>query len=131
MPVITLVRDGRKGDNSREMKRIALLLICALLLPLAGYSQTREKPAMVTPPPNSADSANIASGTVMEVTGETITVKTNAPNTMSFAVSKSIQYVDKKGRKIKKQRIGPGSQVRVYFQGNEDTRTANRIVLEG
>lgn len=86
---------------------------------------------MVTPPPNSADSANIASGTVMEVTGETITVKTNAPNTMSFAVSKSIQYVDKKGRKIKKQRIGPGSQVRVYFQGNEDTRTANRIVLEG
>jgi hypothetical protein len=113
------------------MKRIALLFICALLLPLAGYSQTKEKPTMIAPPPNPAGSSNIASGTVVELTAETITLKTSGPNTMSFAMSKSIQYVDKKGRKIKKQRIGPGVQVRVYFQGNEDTRTANRIVLEG
>jgi hypothetical protein len=115
------------------MKRIAFLLVCALLIPVAGYSQNREKPTMVTPPPapNGADSANIANGVVTELTGETITVKTNAPNPMSFAIGKTIQYADKKGRKVKKQRIGPGSKVKVYFQGNEDTRTATRIVLQG
>jgi len=112
------------------MKRIALLV--SLLIPISGFAQSHEKPTMVTPPPNPADSsANIANGVVTELTSEVITVKTNAPNPMSFAMSKSIQYADKKGRKVKKQRIAPGAKVKVYYQGNEDTRTATRIVVEG
>ena len=86
---------------------------------------------MVTPPPNPAGASNIASGVITELTGEVITLKTSAPNPMSFAIGKTVQYADKKGRKLKKQRIGVGAKVRVYFQGNEDTRTATRIVLEG
>ena len=112
------------------MKRIAILL--SLLIPLSAYAQSTEKPSMVTPPPNpAANTANIATGVVTDLTAEIITVKTDAPNPMSFAMSKSIQYADKKGRKVKKQRIGPGAHVKVYFQGNEDTRTATRIVVDG
>lgn len=113
------------------MKRIVLVLTCALLVPFAAYSQTGVKRSMVTPPPNQADSSNIVSGVITDLSAETITVKTNAPNPMSFAIRKGVQYVDSNGRKVKKQRIGPGSRVRVYYYGNEDTRTASRIVLEG
>ena len=113
------------------MKRLVLVVTCAFVLPFAAYSQHTNKPTLVTPPPNPAESSNIASGVITELSGQTITLKTNAPNPVSFALGKSVQYVDKKGKKVNKQRVGLGSRVRVYFQGNEDTRTVTRIALEG
>ena len=69
-------------------------------------------------------------GLVTGVTGETITIKTQAANPISFAVNKAVRYTDHKGRKVKQERIKTGMRVRVYYQGTEDTRTATRIVLD-
>jgi hypothetical protein len=72
-----------------------------------------------------------ATGMVTGFSHETITVKTTAANPMSFALTKAVRYTDKKGRKIKQERIKAGARVRIYYEGGEDTRTATRIVLEG
>jgi hypothetical protein len=112
------------------MKRILSVLACAMIAPVA-FAQTSGTPGLITPPPSqTADVPGKAAGTVTAITKEIITVKTDAPNPMSFALSKTVHFVDSKGKNIKEQRITPGARVQVWFYGNEDTRTATRIIVE-
>ena len=114
------------------MNQKLLIILCAMVAQV-GFAQTTRTPTpLVTPPPSSADEApsNIATGVVKGLTGEVITIKTHSPNPVSFAISKTARYVDKKGKAIPKERVKPGVRVRIEFEGNEDTRTATRIVVE-
>ena len=114
------------------MKLMLLVLSCALVVPFSGFAQGNHSPtAVITPPANANENPNAVDGLVTAITGETITVKTQAANPISFAVNKTVQYTDHKGRKVKQQRIKTGMRVRVYYQGTEDTRTATKIILQG
>ena len=114
------------------MKLMLLVLSCLLVIPLSGFAQGNHTPtAVITPPTSGSENPNAVDGLVTAVTGETITVKTEAANPISFAINKSVQYTDHKGHKIKQQRINNGMRVRVYYRGTEDTRTATKVVLQG
>ncbi len=113
------------------MKPILLILALALVAPMAASSQTGGA-ALITPPPSESDQAgkNEVSGTVTEfIPGQIITVKTKLPNPMSFAISKSVRCVNSAGKTIKLEKIQPGASVLISYIGNEDTRTATRIVV--
>lgn len=114
------------------MKLMLVVLSCLLAVPFSGFAQGNRTPTpVITPPPTGNQTPGTVDGLVTAVTGETITVKTEAANPISFAVNKAVKYTDKKGRKVKQERIKSGMRVRVYYQGTEDTRTAMRIVLQG
>jgi len=113
------------------MKPMLFALALVLLFPVAGFSQAARTPTpLITPPPGN-ETPGIAKGLVTAISAQTITVKTEAANPLSFALSKTIRLQDKKGKKIKADRIRNGTRVRVYYEGGEETRTANKIVVEG
>jgi hypothetical protein len=113
------------------MKHTIFLLIWLTIAPV-GFAQIGRTPTpLITPPPNPSESSSILRGTVTAfVPGKMLTVKTELPNPVSFALSKTVRYIDKHGRQLKPDRIKPGVRVRVYSEGNEDTRTANRVILD-
>jgi hypothetical protein len=114
------------------MKRLLFVLSWVVLVPVSGFAQANQTPVpLITPPPTQGDSVGGAIGLVTSVNHEIITVKTEAANPMSFAIGKTAHFVDKKGRKIKQDRIKVGTRVRVYYEGNEDTRTATKIIIQG
>jgi hypothetical protein len=115
-----------------QMKRLLSVLACAIVVPVA-FAQTNRAPTnLITPPPSHTDDVpGTATGLVTAfLPGQTITVKTQAANPMSFALSKTMKVVDSKGKAIKLDKIRPGARVRVSYEGNEDTRTATRILVE-
>ena len=114
------------------MKLMLLVLSWLLILPLSGFAQQGNQTAVpiVYPPTTAAENPNAMDGLVTGMTHETITIKSQAANPVSFAVNKKVQYTDQKGRKIKQQRIKDGMRVRIYYQGTEDTRTALKIVVQ-
>ena len=127
-----LVPKPPKEDNVQAMKLMLVVLSCVLALPFSGVAQAGPSPiTVITPPPTGNETPNAVDGLVTAVTGETITVKTGSANPLSFAVNKTVQYTDHKGRKVKPQRIKTGMRVRVFYQGTEDTRTAIKVILEG
>ena len=115
------------------MKRVILVLICTVIVS-TGLAQTSKTPTpLITPPPSPAGQASngVSRGSVTAFfPGKVITVKTELPNPMSFALSKSVRYLDKAGKEVKDDRIKPGARVRIYSEGNEDTRTATRVIIE-
>lgn len=113
------------------MKLKLLVLSCVIALPLGAFAQAnRAVTALTTPPPNGSETPGAATGMITAVTSETITVKTEAANPMSFAVNKTVHYTDKKGRKVRPDRIKAGARVRVLYQGTEDNRTATRVIVD-
>jgi hypothetical protein len=113
------------------MKSLLLVLSFVVALPLAGFAQANRGPtALTTPPPNSNETPGAATGLVTAVSGETITVKTEAANPISFAINKTVHFTDKRGRRVKPDRIKAGARVRVLFKGNEDNRTATRVIVD-
>jgi hypothetical protein len=128
--LIGLVRRRPTGDNRREMKRMLFVLSLVAMTPLACFAQARTPVPLITPPPTQSDPLGGEVGIVTAISPQIITVKTEAANPMSFAIDKKAQFVDKKGKKVKQQQIKVGARVRVYYQGGEETRTANKIVLE-
>jgi hypothetical protein len=114
------------------MKRTLLFFVWLAVVPTIVVSQTGSGPtALVTPPPSRTETPGSVTGLVTAVSNETITVKSEAANPISFAVNKSVRYVDKGGKKIKSNRVRPGARVRIYYEGGEDTRTATKIILGG
>jgi hypothetical protein len=114
-----------------QMKRLLSVLACAIVVPVA-FAQTNRAPTnLITPPPSHTDVPGTATGLVTAfLPGQTITVKTQAANPMSFALAKNLRVVDSKGKAVKLDKIRPGARVRVSYEGNEDTRTATRILVE-
>ena len=113
------------------MKRLLSVLACAIVVPVA-FAQTNRAPTnLITPPPSHTDVPGTATGLVTAfLPGQTITVKTQAANPISFALSKTMKVVDSKGKAVKLDKIRPGARVRVSYEGNEDMRTATRILVE-
>jgi|SRR3954463_8872960 hypothetical protein len=128
---LPLFREAKKVII-RQMNRTLLALALLVCTSVLGFSQTRGTPTpLITPPPTKSDMPGTAPGLVTDISSQTITVKTEAANPVSFALGKKIQFVNAKGKKVKANTVKPGARVRVFYEGTEDTRTATKIMVGG
>src|SRR5947199_1831157 len=122
----------RKKAIIRPMNRTLLTLALLVCTSVLGFSQTRGTPTpLITPPPTKTDTPGTAPGLVTDISSQTITVKTEAANPVSFALGKKVQFVNSKGKKVKANSVKPGARVRVFYEGTDDTRTATKIIVGG
>jgi uncharacterized cupredoxin-like copper-binding protein len=118
------------------MKRTILSLACALIAPLAfAQTSTTTTEKSTTTKPTTATTTETTTttmdGTVTTFTpGKTIVVKTTAVDPVSYALGKTVRYVNKAGTEIEASMIKPGARVHVYWDGTGETRVVNRIVVD-
>jgi hypothetical protein len=99
------------------VKKIIITLVCALVAPLA-FAQTSTK----------------TTGTHGTVTtyrpGKTIVVRSEREhNPISYALGKTVHYVNQAGRKIDEHLIKPGTRVIVYGARGQ-THAAERVIVD-
>ncbi|MEY2439742.1 MAG: hypothetical protein QOI34_1127 [Verrucomicrobiota bacterium] len=115
------------------MKRTVFTLIYISTVSVAFAQPSSTPKPLVTPPPSSPRQTRdtVVTGSVTAfLPGQIITLKTQAANPISFALSKSVRFVDKADKEIKADRIKPGTRVQVSYEGNEDTRKATKVVIQ-
>ncbi len=97
------------------MKRSIIAILCALVAPLA-FAQT---------------TTTSTHGTVTKYErGKTIVVRTEKDeNPISYALGKTVHYVNKAGRKIDEHVIRPGTRVIVYTSKGQ-LHAAERVVVD-
>jgi ribosomal protein S17 len=102
-----------------NMKRSVIAILCALVAPLA-FAQTTTTQTTTT-----------THGTVTKYEhGKTIVVRTEKDeNPISYALGKTVHYVNKAGRKIDEHLIKPGSRVIVYTAKGR-LHDAERVVVD-
>ena len=103
------------------MKRSIIAVACALVAPLA-FAQTST---------TTTETTTSTHGTVTKYErGKTIVVRTEKEeNPISYALGKTVHYVNKAGRKIDEHLIKPGTRVIVYTaKGHLDA--AERVVVD-
>jgi hypothetical protein len=132
----------RKDQHEQEgimIKKIIFISACALVTPLA-FAQTgitdAHSRARAT---NTSQSANMTD-TSSTTTTSTGTVTTYTPgkrivvrerdNPMSYALGKTVRFVNKAGSEIDEHLIRPGKRVIVHWTGSGEHRTVNRVVVE-
>ena len=118
------------------MKKTIVTLACALVAPLA-FAQTETTTTQstttnpVTGSTQTTTSTTSSEGTVTTYTpGKTIVVKTTATEPISYALGKTVRFVNRTGREIKETMIKPGARVHVYYDGTGETRVVNRVVVD-
>jgi pyruvate kinase len=106
-------------QEEMSMKRSIMAMACALVAPLA-FAQT-----------TTTETTTSTHGTVTKYEhGKTIVVRTEKDeNPISYALGKTVHYVNKAGRKIDEHLIKPGTRVIVYTaKGKLDA--AERVVVD-
>jgi hypothetical protein len=103
------------------VKKTIIALACAVIAPLA-FAQT------------STTTTETTTGTHGTVTtykpGKTIVVRTKKEqNPISYALGKTVHYVNKAGRKIDEHLIRPGTRVIVYGSKGQ-MHAAERVVVD-
>jgi hypothetical protein len=103
------------------MKRSIIAVACALVAPLA-FAQTST---------TTTETTTSTHGTVTKYErGKTIVVRTEREeNPISYALGKTVHYVNKAGRKIDEHLIRPGTRVIVYTSRGQ-MHAAKRVVLD-
>ncbi len=119
------------------MKKTLLVLACAAVAPLA-FAQTSSTTTQST----STDAATGASQTTTTTTSTDGTVSTFEPgktivvrrvgvtDPISYALGKTVHYVNKAGREIEANMIRPGARVHVYYDRDGETQIVNRVVVD-
>jgi uncharacterized protein YdeI (BOF family) len=118
------------------MKKTIVTLACALVAPLA-FAQTETTTTQstatnpVTGSTETTTTTTSSEGTVTTYTpGKTIVVKTTAVDPISYALGKTVRFVNRTGHEIKESMIRPGARVHVYYDGTGETRVVNRVVVD-
>ena len=103
------------------MKRFILGAVCAAIMPLA-FAQTTTKTETTT---------TTTKGTVTTYEPDkTIVVRTEkAENPISYALGKTVHYVNKAGRTIDRHLIKPGTRVIVHTAKGE-VSAAERVIVD-
>ena len=103
------------------VKTTLITLICALIAPLA-FAQTSTR---------TTETTTSTQGTVTTYEpGKRIVVRRErADNPISYALGKTVHYVNKAGRKIDEHLIRPGTRVIVYGVKGQ-THAAERVIVD-
>ncbi len=119
----------KKGN----MRKIVLAAICVLTAPFA-FAQTSTTTTQTTnTEPVTTESTTTTTYTAGTVdtyeAGKTVIVKDEHGGPVRFAIGTAARIVDGAG-KIVTAPLRSGEKVRVYYTGNGDTRTVERVVVE-
>ena len=113
------------------MRRTIIILVCALITPLAfaQRSTTTEQPTTTQPTTTRETTTTYTAGTVdVYRPGKTIVVRsTQGP--VSFALGAAARIVNGAGNVITST-LTPGQRVRVYYSGTGETRVVDRVMVE-
>jgi hypothetical protein len=121
------------------MKKSMLILACAAIAPFAfaqtsttTTESTTTKKNPVTTESTTTTSTTMSDGTVTTFEpGKTIVVRrSEADGPVSYALGKTVRFLNRAGAEIKAERIKAGTRVHVYYSGNGDTRTVERVVVD-
>jgi len=118
-----------KRDN---MRRITIILVCAMVAPLA-FAQTKKTKVQQTtatqPAATTATATSSIAGTVRKYEpGKTMLID-STQGALSFALGADARIVDNAGNAVTSP-LKPGERVRVYYAGTNQNRTVARLVVE-
>jgi len=121
------------------MKKSILILACAAIAPFAfaqtsttTTESTTTKTHPVTGTTETTTTTTSTDGTVTTFEpGKTIVVRRReADGPISYALGKTVRYLNRSGAEIEASTIRPGARVHVYYDGNGDARVVNRVVVD-
>ncbi|MEP6685255.1 MAG: hypothetical protein ABJB22_00635 [Verrucomicrobiota bacterium] len=119
------------------MKNSMITLACAMIAPIA-FAQTSStttetsKTNPVTGTTTTETTTTSTDGTVTTFTpGKTIVVrKVGVTDPITYALGKTVRFVNKAGHEIKEHVIRPGARVHVYYNGTGSTQVVERVVVD-
>ncbi len=116
------------------MKSILLTTVCALAAQFAFAQTSTTTTETTTAQPvttsETTTSTTYTAGTIDSYdAGKTVVVKDEHGGPVRFALGTAARIVDGAG-KIVTAPLRSGDKVRVYYTGNGDTRTVERVVVE-
>jgi hypothetical protein len=118
--------------KGNPMRRITVVLVCAMIAPLA-FAQTKSTKTEQTTTKQPATKETATTYTAGVVTkyepGKTIMVNSNTQGPVSFALGASAQIVNTAGNAVTSA-LTPGQRVRVYYTGTGKNRVVERVVVE-
>jgi hypothetical protein len=114
------------------MRRITIVLVCALIAPLA-FAQTEKTKVQQTtatqPAATPQTATSFSAGTVRKYeSGKTIMID-STQGALSFALGTGAQIVNNAGNAVTST-LKPGQRVRVYYTGTGKNRVVQRVVVE-
>ena len=121
------------------MKKSILILACAAIAPFAfaqtSTTTTESTTTKTNPVASTTETTTTTTSTDGTVTtfepGKTIVVRrTDADGPISYALGKTVRFLNREGAEIKAERIRPGTRVHVYYDGTGETRVVNRVVVD-
>jgi ABC-type enterochelin transport system substrate-binding protein len=119
------------------MKKTLLTLACAAIAPLAlAQTETTTTQSTSTNPVTSTSETTTTTtsseGTVTTFEpGKTIVIRrVGVTDPISYALGKTVQFVDRAGKTIEANMIHPGARVHVYYDGTGTTQVVNRVVVD-
>ncbi len=120
------------------MKKAILTLACAAIAPLAfaqDSSTTTTQSTSTNPVTGSSETTTTTTSTDGTVStfepGKTIVVRrAGVTDPISYALGKTVRYVNRAGKTIESSLIRPGVPVHVYYDNTGDTQVVNRVVVD-
>jgi ABC-type enterochelin transport system substrate-binding protein len=119
------------------MKKSILILACAAVAPFAFAQTSTTTTESTTTNPVTTESSTTTTTTSTDGTvatfepGKTIVVRrVGVTDPISYVLGKTVHYVNKAGKTIEASLIKPGTRVHVYYDGNGETRTVTRVVVD-
>jgi hypothetical protein len=121
------------------MKKSILILACAAIAPFAfaqtSTTTTESTTTKTNPVASTSETTTTTTSTDGTVTtfepGKTIVVRrTGADGPISYALSKTVRFMNRAGDQIEYAKIKPGTRVHVYYDGTGQTRVVNRVVVD-
>ena len=120
------------------MKKGILILACTAIAPFAfAQTSTTTTESTTTNNPVTSESSTTTTTTSTDGTvttfepGKTIVVRrTGADGPISYALGKTVRFLNRAGAEVEAARIRPGTRVHVYYDGTGETRVVNRVVVD-
>jgi hypothetical protein len=112
------------------MRRITIILVCAMIAPLAfAQTGTTRTQQTTTQPATTETATSTTDGTVRKYEpGKTIMIDTTQ-GSVSFALGTTARIVNTAGNVVTAA-LTPGQRVRVYYTGTDANRVVERVVVE-
>jgi len=113
------------------MRRILIVLVCAMIAPLAfaQTKKTKEQTTATQPAATKETATAFSAGTVRTYQPGRTMVVDSTQGPVSFVVGTSTQIVNSAG-KVLTSTLTPGQRVRVYYTGTGENRMVKRVVVE-
>ncbi len=115
------------------VKETINILACCALIATSAFAQTRTTTTeqKTTTQPTTTTETDSGMVTTTYEPGKIIVVGSESSHdTFSFALGKTVRYMNKAGREIDAHLIKSGTRIHVYYVGTGETRVVNCVVVD-